>query len=66
MSFVRESFHDSKEFYLTLKTSFEEFLNKDTQTAQYLSLFVDDLFKKGARAVGSEREIEIQLDQVPL
>jgi len=55
---------ESKEFQLSLKTAFEECLNQDTKTAQYLSMFVDDLFKKGLKAAGSDREIEASLDQV--
>ncbi len=45
--FVQVSFKESKDFQQALKTAFESFLNKDTRTAQYLSLFVDDMFRKG-------------------
>eukprot|EP00396_MALV-II-16_sp_LP-1_P000150 gene150-325_t len=62
VTFVRESFHDSKEFQLSLKQAFEDFLNVDTQTAQNLSLYVDDLFRK--KTTTSEGEVERHLDQV--
>ncbi|CAD7965133.1 unnamed protein product [Amoebophrya sp. A120] len=65
--FVRESFGNSKEFSLSMKTSFEECLNVDTKTAQYLSLFVDDLIKKGAKSSSmttADVDIETRLDQV--
>ena len=61
-AFVRESFGESKEFALSLKAAFEDCLNVDTRTAQYLSLFVDDLFRKGNK--GTESEIDQSLDQV--
>eukprot|EP00929_Paragymnodinium_shiwhaense_P119379 TRINITY_DN91272_c0_g1_i1.p1 TRINITY_DN91272_c0_g1~~TRINITY_DN91272_c0_g1_i1.p1 ORF type:complete len:769 (+),score=209.87 TRINITY_DN91272_c0_g1_i1:168-2474(+) len=62
--FVKESFRESKEFQLTLKQAFESFLNKDTRTAQYLSLFVDDMFRKGLKGVSSDVEIDTSLEQV--
>merc|ERR1719498_111043 len=61
--FVRESFHESKDFQLALKTAFEGCVNKDTRTAQYLSLFVDDLFRKGLKGL-TEQEVDSQLDEV--
>jgi len=62
--FVKESFKESKEFQLTLKQAFESFLNKDTRTAQYLSLFVDDMFRKGLKGMSSDVEIDASLEQV--
>merc|ERR1719456_52775 len=61
--FVKESFKESKDFQLTLKQAFESFLNKDTRTAQYLSLFVDDLFRKGLKGM-TEQEVDARLDEV--
>mmetsp|Transcript_41983 Transcript_41983/g.94338 ORF Transcript_41983/g.94338 Transcript_41983/m.94338 type:complete len:789 (+) Transcript_41983:1-2367(+) len=61
--FVKSSFRESKDFQLALKQAFEGFLNKDTRTAQYLSLFVDDMFKKGLRGT-SDQEIDSSLEQV--
>jgi len=62
--FVKDSFKESKEFQLTLKQAFESFLNKDTRTAQYLSLFVDDMFRKGLKGMSSDVEIDASLVQV--
>jgi cullin 3 len=62
--FVKESFKESKDFQLTLKQAFESFLNKDTRTAQYLSLFVDDMFRKGLKGMSSDVEIDASLEQV--
>jgi len=62
--FVKESFKESKDFQLTLKHAFESFLNKDTRTAQYLSLFVDDMFRKGLKGMSSDVEIDASLEQV--
>lgn len=62
--FVKESFKESKDFQLALKQAFESFLNKDTRTAQYLSLFVDDLFRKGLKGMSSDAETDNCLEQV--
>eukprot|EP00928_Gymnodinium_smaydae_P013194 TRINITY_DN1481_c0_g3_i1.p1 TRINITY_DN1481_c0_g3~~TRINITY_DN1481_c0_g3_i1.p1 ORF type:complete len:776 (-),score=148.13 TRINITY_DN1481_c0_g3_i1:319-2646(-) len=62
--FVKESFKECKEFQIALKQAFESFLNKDTRTAQYLSLFVDDMFRKGLKGMSSDVEIDTSLEQV--
>merc|ERR1719408_808017 len=62
--FVREAFQESQSFQLSLKTAFEGFLNRDTRTAQYLSLFVDDMFRKGLKGMSSDVEIDTNLEQV--
>merc|ERR1719281_1371163 len=62
--FVKESFKESKDFQLTLKQAFESFVNQDTRTAQYLSLFVDDMFRKGLKGMSSDVEIDAGLEQV--
>jgi len=49
---------------LALKQAFEGFLNRDTRTAQYLSLFVDDMFRKGLKGMSSDVEIDTSLEQV--
>ncbi|CAE8590926.1 unnamed protein product, partial [Polarella glacialis] len=62
--FVKDSFKESKDFQLALKQAFESFLNKDTRTAQYLSLFVDDMFRKGLKGMSSDVEVDASLEQV--
>merc|ERR1719281_1324310 len=62
--FVRESFKESKDFQLAQKQAFESFLNKDTRTAQFLSLFVDDMFRKGLKGMSSDADIDHELEQV--
>ncbi|CAK0911605.1 unnamed protein product [Prorocentrum cordatum] len=62
--FVKESFKENKEFQIAQKQAFESFLNKDTRTAQYLSLFVDDMFRKGLKGMSSDVEIDSNLEQV--
>ena len=47
--FVREAFQESKDFQMAQKQAFEGCVNKDTRTAQYLSLYIDDLFRKGLK-----------------
>jgi cullin 3 len=62
--FVKESFKENKDFQLALKQAFESFLNKDTRTAQYLSLFVDNLFRKDIKGMSTDMEIDQNLEQV--
>ncbi|CAE7296283.1 CUL3A, partial [Symbiodinium sp. KB8] len=62
--FVKESFKESKDFQLALKQAFESFLNKDTRTAQYLSLYVDDQFRKGLKGMSSDADVDAALEQV--
>jgi len=62
--FVKRSFKDSKDFQLTLKHAFEAFLNQDTRTAQFLSQYVDDLFRKGLKNLSTDAEIDQNLEQV--
>lgn len=62
-NFLIESFLDRKEFALTMKHSFEEFLNRDTRTAQYLSSYVDSVLKQGAKTQ-QDNELEQRLDEV--
>merc|ERR1719394_1585766 len=59
--FVKESFDESKHFQLAMQQAFESFLNKDTRTAQYLSLFVDDMFRKGLKGLSSDIEVDVKL-----
>jgi cullin 3 len=61
--FVREAFQESKEFQMAQKQAFEGCVNTDTRTAQYLSLFVDDLFRKGLKGM-TEQEVDARLDEV--
>jgi len=62
-SFVKESFGEAKEFQTCLKAAFESFINKDTRTAQFLSLYVDELFKKTVKGL-TDADIEAKLEQV--
>jgi cullin 3 len=45
------------------KQAFEACVNKDTRTAQYLSLYIDDLFRKGLKGM-TEQEVDARLDEV--
>jgi cullin 3 len=61
--FVREAFQESKDFQMAQKQAFEGCVNKDTRTAQYLSLYIDDLFRKGLKGM-TEQEVDARLDEV--
>eukprot|EP00475_Leptophrys_vorax_P035106 TRINITY_DN57500_c0_g2_i2.p1 TRINITY_DN57500_c0_g2~~TRINITY_DN57500_c0_g2_i2.p1 ORF type:complete len:512 (-),score=153.39 TRINITY_DN57500_c0_g2_i2:54-1589(-) len=60
---VDQSFGEDRKFSRSLKEAFETFINLDARTAQYLSLYVDDLLKKGLLGM-SEDVAEQKLDQV--
>ena len=62
--FVKESFKEDTDFQLALKQAFETFLRKDTRTPQYLSLYVDELFRKILKSLSSDAEIDSCLVKV--
>lgn len=60
---VKDSFLGDRSFSRALKDSFEYFINLDARAAQYLSLYIDDMFKSGIRDV-SEDLVDQKLDEV--
>jgi hypothetical protein len=61
---VEVAFSGSKDFHLALKQSFEEFLNVDQKVAQFLSMFVDDLFRKGLKSKSLDERLDSSLGEV--
>eukprot|EP00744_Colponema_vietnamica_P001479 GILI01002448.1.p1 GENE.GILI01002448.1~~GILI01002448.1.p1 ORF type:complete len:735 (+),score=195.81 GILI01002448.1:139-2343(+) len=59
-SIVRDAFRNDKAFQKVVKDSFEHFCNLDTRPAQFLSLYLDDLLKKGTRGSGSGTEADME------
>lgn len=43
---VQSAFNSDRSFARTLKESVEKYINLDARAAQYLSLYVDEMFKK--------------------
>jgi len=63
--FLKIAFSEDRELAVVMKGSFESFINKDTRTAHFLSLYVDDLFKKTLKSQGlDDGEIDQRLDEV--
>lgn len=60
--FLHESFNDDKQFKQVISGDFEYFINLNTRSPEYLSLFIDDKLKKGVKGM-SEQEIENVLDK---
>lgn len=60
--FMEKSFNQDIIFKQTISGDFEHFLNLNTKSPEYLSLFIDEKLKKGAKGL-SEQEIEIVLDK---
>lgn len=60
--FLRESFAYDKIFKQMISSDFEHFLNLNSKSPEYLSLFIDDKLKKGSRGM-TEQEIETVLDK---
>ncbi|KAI3713173.1 hypothetical protein L1987_71746 [Smallanthus sonchifolius] len=57
------SFNNDKMFQNALNSSFEYFINLNTRSPEFISLFVDDKLRKGLKGV-SEEDVEIVLDKV--
>lgn len=60
--FLQESFNNDKIFKHMISSDFEHFLNLNSKSPEYLSLFIDDKLKKGSRGM-TEQEIETVLDK---
>lgn len=50
--FLLESFNNDRLFKQTIAGDFEYFLNLNSRSPEYLSLFIDDKLKKGVKGVG--------------
>eukprot|EP00919_Chromeraceae_sp_WS-2016_P004121 GHVR01009872.1.p1 GENE.GHVR01009872.1~~GHVR01009872.1.p1 ORF type:complete len:842 (+),score=182.87 GHVR01009872.1:51-2576(+) len=62
-TFLVSSFKSAKNAQATLKATFEEFANRDKKMARYLTLYIDDLFRKGVKSL-TDVEIEGRLDEI--
>ncbi|XP_037957132.1 cullin-3 isoform X2 [Teleopsis dalmanni] len=60
--FLHHSFNNDRIFKNVISSDFEHFLNLNTKSPEYLSLFIDDKLKKGGKGM-SEQEIETVLDK---
>ncbi|XP_065202116.1 cullin-3-B [Planococcus citri] len=60
--FLHNSFSTDKIFKQMISSDFEYFLNLNQKSPEYLSLFIDDKLKKGAKGM-TEQEIETVLDK---
>lgn len=60
--FLHNSFGGDKIFKQVIASDFEHFLNLNTKSPEYLSLFIDDKLKKGVKGM-TEQEIENVLDK---
>lgn len=60
--FLVDSFANDKIFKQMIAGDFEHFLNLNTKSPEYLSLFIDDKLKKGVKGM-TEQEIEQVLDK---
>ncbi|XP_071084528.1 cullin-3-A-like [Haliotis cracherodii] len=60
--FLHESFSDDKLFKQMISSDFEYFINLNSKSPEYLSLFIDDKLKKGVKGM-TEQEIENVLDK---
>ncbi|XP_024890678.1 cullin-3-like [Temnothorax curvispinosus] len=60
--FLRYSFNNDKNYKQMIVSDFENFLNSNPKSPEYLSLFIDDKLKKGVKGM-TEQEIEGILDK---
>lgn len=49
--FLHESFNEDKQFKQMISSGFEFFINLNSKSPEYLSLFIDDKLKKGVKGV---------------
>lgn len=60
--FFHESFNKDSLFKKMISSDFEHFINLNSKSPEYLSLFIDDKLKKGVKGM-TEQEIEAVLDK---
>ncbi|KAI8114990.1 Cullin-3 [Lucilia cuprina] len=60
--FLHHSFNNDRLFKNVISSDFEHFLNLNSKSPEYLSLFIDDKLKKGGKGM-TEQEIEVILDK---
>eukprot|EP01018_Ginkgo_biloba_P015329 Gb_08576 [translate_table: standard] len=60
---ISMAFSNDKTFQNALNSSFEFFINLNTRSPEFISLFVDDKLRKGLKGV-SEEDVEVVLDKV--
>lgn len=61
-TFLHQAFSGDKDFLKMIAKDFEYFLNLNSKSPEYLSLFIDDKLKKGVKGM-TEQEIEQVLDK---
>ncbi|XP_043265237.1 cullin-3-A isoform X1 [Colletes gigas] len=59
--FLHYSFNNDKNYKQMIASDFEYFLNLNTKSPEYLSLFIDDKLKKGVKGVSSVNCISINI-----
>ncbi|XP_059648855.1 cullin-3A [Cornus florida] len=60
---INLAFNNDKTFQNALNSSFEFFINLNSRSPEFISLFVDDKLRKGLKGV-SEEDVEVVLDKV--
>ncbi|KAE8718246.1 Cullin-3 [Hibiscus syriacus] len=60
---ITAAFSNDKTFQNALNSSFEYFINLNSRSPEFISLFVDDKLRKGLRGV-TEEDVEVVLDKV--
>jgi cullin 3 len=60
---IRKSFGSDKHFQNTLNQSFENFINLNVRSPEYISLFMDEKLRKGLKGI-NEDDTEVVLDKV--
>ena len=58
--FLSASFSNDKLFKQRINSDFEHFVNLNTRTPEYLSLFIDDKLKKGVKGVSRKKNFNFK------
>jgi len=64
--FVKRSFMEDRSFTRDLKDSLEYFINLDSRAARYLSLYLDDMMRKGLKGKSPDEREKILNDVISI
>lgn len=60
---ITQAFSDDKNFKNTLNSSFEEFVNKQPRSPEFVSLYIDELLRNKKQEI-SDADVEARMDKV--
>mmetsp|Transcript_2777 Transcript_2777/g.6446 ORF Transcript_2777/g.6446 Transcript_2777/m.6446 type:complete len:722 (+) Transcript_2777:364-2529(+) len=65
-NFVKRAFNQDRQFTRDLKESLEHFINLDSRAARYLSLYLDEMMRKGLKGKSPEEREKLLNDVISI